>query len=153
MNNWWKEEDEMNVLIKVKLDFLIWLELDFDEFLVVVKDILNEYIGSIFEDFIYGEKLVILKIFVNNFLFLNVKEYVELIFYSYYLFYEKIIFEILVNWRNKSYLNFFIEGFINMIDYVIENGFILVWDGDIGGGDKDGFKDSGYVRVKGEYED
>ncbi len=153
MNNRWKEEDEMNALIKVKLDSLIRSESDFDESLAVVKDILNEYIGSIPEDFTYGEKSVTSKTFANNFLPLNAKEYVELTSYSHHPFYEKIILEIPANWRNKSYLNLPIEGFINTIDHAIENGFTLAWDGDIGGGDKDGFKDSGYVRVKGEYED
>ncbi|NRB48034.1 MAG: hypothetical protein HRU41_10210 [Saprospiraceae bacterium] len=113
MNNRWKEEDEMNALIKVKLDSLVQSESTVDQSLAVVKDILNTYIGEVPEDFTYQGQSVTSKTFTKNFLPLNAKDYIELTSYSHHPFYEKIILEIPANWRNKSYLNLPMEGFIN----------------------------------------
>ncbi|MBQ4822776.1 C1 family peptidase [Aquimarina sp. MMG016] len=58
--------------------------------------------------------------------------------------------DVTANWRNKEYLNLPVEQFIETIDKAINLGFSLAWDGDIG--PDGGFKDNGYVTLKGEYE-
>lgn len=153
MNNRWKEEDEMNALIKRKLDSLIKTNTSVDQSLEIVKNILNEYIGEIPEHFTFKGKTETPKTFADKFVPLNSKDYIELTSYNHHPFYKKVMLEIPANWRFKKYLNLPIENFMNTIDNALNNGFTLAWDGDIGGGDKDGFKDNGYVSVKGEYEE
>ncbi len=153
MMNRWKEEDEMNALIKRNLDSLIKTDTSNDKSLEIVKNILNEYMGEIPESFTFQGKTETAQTFANKFVPLNSKDYTELTSYNHHPFYQKIMLEIPVNWRFKKYLNLPIESFMSTIDSALNGGFSLVWEGDIGGGDKDGFNDNGYVRVKGEYED
>lgn len=151
MNNRWDEEDQMNALIKQKLDSLIKTNASVDQTLEIVENILNEYIGEIPERFTFKGKTETPKTFADKFVPLNSKDYIELTSYNHHPFYQKVMLEIPANWRFKKYLNLPIESFMNTIDNALNSGFSLAWDGDIGA--KEGFKDNGYVRVKGEYED
>ncbi|MDR2127397.1 MAG: C1 family peptidase [Prevotellaceae bacterium] len=63
--------------------------------------------------------------------FINVDDYVELTSYGCYPFYEKTILEIPDNWSNDLYYNLPIDDFMKVIDYALENGYTLVWDGDV----------------------
>lgn len=150
MMNRWKEEDEMNALIKVKLDSLIQTDLEINSSLNIIKKVLNTYIGEVPKSFTYLDNPITPIDFAKNYLPLNTSDYVEMTSYNHHPFYENILLEIPANWRNKTYLNLPIEGFIGTIDNAINNGFSLAWDGDIGW--EEGFKDNGYVKVKGEYE-
>ncbi len=151
MMNRWKEEDEMNALIKQKLDSLIKINASVDQSLEIVENILIGYIGKIPEKFTFKGKTETPKTFATDFVPLESKNYIELTSYTHHPFYKKIKLEIPANWRFKKYLNLPIENFMSTIDNALNNGFSLAWDGDIGA--KEGFKDNGYVRVKGEYED
>ena len=110
-----------------------------------------DYIGEIPKSFNYDGKTQTPKTFAGTFVPLDPENYIELTSYSHHPFYKKVMLEIPAYWRFKKYLNLPIESFMNTIDNALNNGFTLAWDGDIGA--KEGFKDNGYVRVKGEYED
>lgn len=146
------EENEMNTLIKQKLDSVIKINTSVDQSLEIVENILNEYMGEIPKSFTFQGKTETPKTFANKFIPLNSKDYIELTSYNHHPFYQKVMLEIPANWRFKKYLNIPIENFMSTIDNALNNGFSLAWDGDIGGGFMDGFKDNGYVTVKGEYE-
>lgn len=153
MNNRWDEEDQMNALIKQKLDSLIKTNASVDQSLEIVENILNKYIGEIPERFTFKRKTETPKTFADKFVPLNSKDYIELTSYNHHPFYQKVMLEIPANWRYKKYLNLPIESFMNTIDNAINNGFTLAWDGDIGSNQgNQGFKDNGYAKVKGEYE-
>jgi len=150
MKDRWAEEDEMNALIKQKLDSLIKTNSSVEQSLEIVQNILNKYIGEIPESFIYQEKTETPKTFANKFLPLNSDDYVELTSYSHHPFNQKVMLEIPANWRFEKYLNLQIEDFMNTIDNALNNGFTLAWDGCIR--NSGGFNDRGYVKVEGEYE-
>ncbi|MDR2652531.1 MAG: C1 family peptidase [Prevotellaceae bacterium] len=61
----------------------------------------------------------------------NVDDYVELTSYECYPFYEKIILEIPDNWSNDLYYNLPLDEFMNVIDNALENGYTVMWDGDV----------------------
>jgi len=143
-------ENEMNDLIKTKLDSLIESKTEINSSLKIVEEILSDYIGKPPKTFKYKQEILTPKEYTNKYLLLNTKDYLELTSYSNHPFHKKIVLEIPANWRHKTYLNLPIEDFINTIDNAINNGFTLAWDGDIGS--KEGFNDNGYVKVKGEYE-
>jgi len=149
--NRWAEEDEMNALIKEKLDSLIKSGAQVDESLEIVENILIDYIGEAPKNFTFKGKTVTPKTFADSFLPLDVKEYVELTSYNHHPFFDKIMLEIPANWRKKTYLNLPIEDFMKTIDAALVSGMTLAWDGCIR--NSGGFNDRGYVRVKGEYED
>jgi bleomycin hydrolase len=150
MNERWAEEDEMNALIKSKLDSLIEVNAELRTSIGVVEDILNDYIGKIPDTFTYKQESMTPKTFAEKYVPLNKEDYLELTSYNHHPFYKKINLEIPANWRHKTYLNLPIETFIHSVDNALNKGFTMAWDGDIGS--KDGFKDNGYVKIKGEYE-
>ena len=151
MLNRWKEEDEMNLIIKAKLDSLIQADSHIDSSLKIIEKVLNTYIEQAPKTFTYLQSSITPVDFTRKYLPLNSTDYIELTSYNHHPFNENIILEIPANWRYKTYLNLPIEDFINTIDNALNNGFSLAWDGDIGS--KEGFKNNGYVKVKGEYED
>lgn len=150
MLNRWHEEDKMNALIKVKLDSLVKTDSKVDQSLEIIENILVSYIGEIPETFTLKGETFSPKTFANNYLPFNTNNYFELTSYNHHPFYSNVMLEIPANWRNKTYLNLPIEDFTSAIDNAINNGFTLAWDGDIGS--IGGFKNNGYVKVKGEYE-
>ncbi len=147
-----EEENEMNTLIKQKLDSLIKKNTSVNKSLEIVESILIDYMGEIPKSFTFQGKTETPETFAKKFLPLNSKDYIELTSYNHHPFYQNVILEIPANWRLKKYLNLPIENFMNTIDNALNSGFTLAWDGDIGGGFMDGFKDNGYITVKGEYE-
>lgn len=150
MLNRWAEEDEMNLKIKQKLDSVLKTSVDTIKAITEVKSLLDSYMGATPKTFEYRGELLTPNSFANKYVPLDSENYLELTSYTHHPFYNNIVLEIPANWRMKTYLNLPIEDFMNTIDTGIKSGFTLAWDGDIG--NNGGFKDNGYVRVKGEYE-
>ncbi len=125
MMNRWKEEDEMNALIKQKLDSLIKINASVDKSLEIVEKILIDYIGEIPKKFTYQGKTETPKTFASKFVPLNSENYIELTSYSHHPFHKKVMLEIPANWRYKKYLNLPIESFMSTIDNALNNGLWL----------------------------
>lgn len=151
MYNRMASENEMNDLIKLKLDSIIKNGEDNRENSInVIEDILNNYIGKAPTEFSFNNKKYTPKKFVERFVPLNVDDYIELTSYNHLPFGQSVVLKIPANWRDKGYLNLPLGEFIETIDKAINTGFSLAWDGDTG---RDGgFKDNGYVSLKGDYE-
>ena len=147
----WKDEDKMNALIQSKLDSALEVGMEIVESLDMIRDILNKEIGEAPSEFQYNNQVFTPKTYAQKFIPLDAAEYVELTSYTHLPFYEKSALDIPANWRKKEYLNLPIEDFIATVFEALRNGYTLAWDGDIG--NDGGFKESGIVKVKGEYED
>lgn len=61
----------------------------------------------------------------------NPDNYVEITSYEYYPFYEAVNLDIPDNWSFDPYYNVKMEDLINTIDYAIEEGYTVCWDGDV----------------------
>ncbi|MEL6537885.1 MAG: C1 family peptidase [Bacteroidota bacterium] len=151
MMNRWAEEDEMNALIVRSLDSLVQVEAPMEEALGYIEGILNDYIGEAPESFDYQGETISSQDFAREHLPLKADEYIELTSYTHHPLYENIMLEIPANWREKSYWNLPINEWMETIDYALDHGFSLAWDGCIR--NSGGFRDNGYVKVKGEYEE
>lgn len=151
MYNRMASENEMNDLIKLKLDSIIKNgEGNRESSINLIADILNKYIGQPPREFSFNNNMYTPQKFAEKFLPLNGDDYIELTSYNHLPFGQSVVLKIPANWRDKGYLNLPLDEFIETIDKAINNGFSLAWDGDIGL--DGGFKDNGYVSVKGEYE-
>ncbi|MGB5819780.1 MAG: C1 family peptidase [Saonia sp.] len=151
MRNRMSSENEMNDLIRTKLDSIIKNgEVNRQYSINIIRDVLEDYIGQAPKEFTYNNESYTAKGYAEKFLPLNASDYIELTSYNHLPFGQRVILEIPANWRDKGYLNLPLEQFIETIDKAIKGGFSLAWDGDIG--PDGGFKDNGYVTLKGEYE-
>lgn len=147
----WKDEDKMNALIQSTLDSAMEAGTEINESLNMIRDILNEEIGEVPSEFQYNNQHFTPKTFAKQFYPIDVGDLVELTSYSHLPYYKKSKLEIPANWRKKEYLNLPIEDFMKTVFEALRNGYTLAWDGDIG--NDGGFKESGIVKVKGEYAD
>jgi bleomycin hydrolase len=57
--------------------------------------------------------------------------YIEITSYTHHPFYEKILLEIPDNWSNDLYYNVPVNDLKQIIDYALEKGYSICWDGDV----------------------
>ncbi|NQT78517.1 MAG: aminopeptidase [Bacteroidetes bacterium] len=58
-------------------------------------------------------------------------DFIELTSYSIYPFYESINLEIPDNWSDDLYYNLPLQDLMDVINYALENGYSICWDGDV----------------------
>ena len=92
--------------------------------------VLDTYLGETPEQFTYRGKSYSPKEFANSFDFRG-DDYVNITSYSHHPFYEKFVLEIPDNFSNGSFYNVPIDDVTEIIDYALENGFSVAWDGDV----------------------
>lgn len=62
---------------------------------------------------------------------LNLDDYVEITSYTHHPFYSAFALEIPDNWSNSLYYNVPIEDLVQILNYSLENGYTVCWDGDV----------------------
>jgi bleomycin hydrolase len=136
---------EMTAVLKGALDAVIntkgkispnWKE--------VCESVLDIYLGEIPETFIYNEEEYTPHSFADM-LGLNPDDYIEITSYQYHPYYEKFVLEIPDNWTNTEYYNIPIDELMQLIDYAIENGYSVAWDGDTS--EKTFYRKKGYAVI------
>jgi len=93
--------------------------------------VLDVYLGKKPESFQYKGKNYTPKRFAE-YLGFNWDDYIELTSYSHHPFYEQCRLEIPDNWDyNSDYYNVPIDDLEAIIDFAINNGYSVCWDGDV----------------------
>ncbi len=95
-----------------------------------VESVLNIYLGTPTEKFIYKEKEYSPKSFAKEMGF-NPDNYIEITSYTDHPYYEKYNLQLPDNWTNEEYYNLPIDELIAVIDNALENGYSVCWDGDV----------------------
>lgn len=62
---------------------------------------------------------------------INTDDYIEITSYTCYPFYEAVLLEIPDNWSDDLYYNLPLDDMMKVIDYALENGYSICWDGDV----------------------
>ncbi len=57
-------------------------------------------------------------------------DYIELSSYSHHSFYQPFVLEVPDNWSHALYVNLPIDELMEVIDYSLNNGYTVCWDGD-----------------------
>lgn len=96
----------------------------------VFESTLDIYLGVPPTEFTYQGKTYTPKSFVQSLGF-NPDDYVELTSYSHHPFYTQFELEIPDNWTEDKYYNLPIDELVKIIDYALENGYSVAWDGDV----------------------
>jgi len=97
---------------------------------IAVEGVLKGYLGKVPDTFLYNNKYYSPKSFAKEYVGINPNDYYEITSYTHSSFYEMFVLEIPANWNKNKYLNIPIKDFEYLIDYALENGFSLAWDGD-----------------------
>jgi bleomycin hydrolase len=96
----------------------------------LVESTLDIYLGEPPAEFEYNGKKYTPLSFVDSLGF-NPDDYVELTSFSHHPFYGKFDLEIPDNWSKDLYYNVPIEDLMRIMDYALENGYSIAWDGDV----------------------
>ncbi|MBI1936978.1 MAG: aminopeptidase [Ignavibacteriales bacterium] len=97
---------------------------------VVFESALDIYLGVPPKEFSYHEKNYTPKSFVESLGF-NPDDYVEITSYTHHPFYTKFDLEVPDNWSKDQYYNLPADELMQIINYALENGYSVAWDGDV----------------------
>ena len=125
---------EMFTVLKSMLDAVLKLKGDriTPQWLNAVDAVLNVYLGTPPETFIYKGKTYTPRSFAEDYLGLNLNNYIELTSFTHHPFYKKIRLEIPDNWSCYSdYINVPLDDLEEIVDVALKNGHSVVWDGDM----------------------
>jgi len=95
-----------------------------------MEGVLKAYIAIPPATFVYKDKLYLPKTFADEYVGINPEEYIEITSYTQSDFFKMFALNIPANWNENTYLNLPIKEFEKTIDYALENGYSLAWDGD-----------------------
>lgn len=92
--------------------------------------ILDVYLGDDIESFNYKEKSFTPSEFAGSMGF-DPEDYVEITSYTHAPFYSAFVLEVPDNWSFDEYYNLPIDELTEVMDYALDNGYTVCWDGDV----------------------
>ncbi len=101
-----------------------------DKWPVAYRRVLDTYLGESPESFKYDDQSVTPLEFAKSLDF-RADDYASITSFNHHPFYEDFVLEIPDNYSNGSFYNMPIDDVVSVIDHAIENGFTVVWDGDV----------------------
>jgi bleomycin hydrolase len=93
--------------------------------------ILDTYLGELPEKFEYEGRTYSPLSFADNFVGLNMDDYVEITSYTHHPFYSRFIIEIPDNWSWDEVYNVPLNELEEIIDYSLNNGYTVAWAADV----------------------
>src|SRR6056297_106798 len=94
-------------------------------------NILDVYLGEKPKSFTYQGEEYTPESFADEFVDLNMNDYIELSSYTHHPFYSKFILEVPDNWAYDEVYNLPIDEFMEVIDQSIEKGYTVAWAADV----------------------
>jgi len=98
---------------------------------VSFKGILDAYLGVPPKEFTYDGKLYTPLAFSKEEVGINPDDYIEFTSYTHHPFYQLIDLELPDNWSHDCYYNIPIDELMEIMNYALERGFSVDWDGDV----------------------
>ena len=99
--------------------------------LTAYESVLDTYLGAEPEQFKYKGKNYTPLNFEEKVLGINPDDYIELTSFNDRPFYQKVMLEVPDNWSNGLYYNLPLHELMKVMENALENGYSIVWDGDI----------------------
>ncbi len=120
---------EMNSFLKSVAEVAVSRKNSSKQYQKVVESILDIYLGIVPESFTYrGENYTPLS-FARS-LGINPDDYIEITSLTHFPFYTPGVLEVPDNWRMERFYNVPVDELIQIMDYSLENGYTVNWDGD-----------------------
>ena len=96
-----------------------------------LESTLDSYLGKFPEKFQYQGKEFTPQSFANEYVGLDMDDYVELTSYTHHPFYSKFIIEIPDNWSWDQVYNLPLNELMEVIDNAINSGYTVAWASDV----------------------
>ena len=96
----------------------------------LIQNLFDTYLGQLPATFTYKGKEYTPKTFAES-LGLNMDDYIELTSFTHHPYYVKFDVEVPDNWQHQLMYNLPLDEMIETVDYALNNGFTVCWDGDV----------------------
>lgn len=96
----------------------------------LIQNLFDTYLGKLPSKFTYKSKEYTPKSFAES-LGLNMDDYIELTSFTHHPYYVKFDVEVPDNWEHQLMYNLPLDEMIETMDYALNNGFSVCWDGDV----------------------
>ena len=120
---------ELSMYMRAIVDASVKSKKRSPEYYELLESLFDTYLGEVPETFTYEDKEYTALSFRDELEF-DCSQYVEITSFSHHPFYEKIQVEIPDNWDHQRMYNLPLDEFMSVIDYALENGYTIAWDGD-----------------------
>lgn len=121
---------ELNAFVNAIAAVPVQRKKESDQYLTIIDAVLDTYLGKSPTSFIYKGVGYTPKSFSAS-LGLNVDDYVEITSFTLFPFYTQGVVPIPDNWRKMNYYNVTLDELIQVMDYSLNNGYTVAWDGDV----------------------
>ena len=121
---------ELNAFVNAIATVPVQRKKESDEYLTIIDAVLDTYLGKSPSSFTYKGVGYTPKSFSAS-LGLNVDDYVEITSFTLFPFYTQGVVPIPDNWRKMNYYNVTLDELIQVMDYSLNNGYTVAWDGDV----------------------
>jgi len=96
----------------------------------IVNSILDAYLGKVPESFTYRGISYTPESFARS-LDINPEDYVQITSFTHFPFYTMGVLEVPDNWKMESFYNVPVDEIVEIMNYSLNNGFTVNWDGDV----------------------
>ena len=96
----------------------------------LIRNLFDTYLGELPAKFTYKGKEYTPKSFAES-RGLNMDDYIELTSFTHHPYYVKFDVEVPDNWEHQLMYNLPLDEMIETVDYALNNGFTVCWDGDV----------------------
>ena len=121
---------ELNAFVNAIATVPVQRKKESDQYLAIIDAVLDTYLGKSPASFTYKGVGYTPKSFSAS-LGLNVDDYVEITSFTLFPFYTQGVVPIPDNWRKMNYYNVTLDELIQVMDFSLNNGYTVAWDGDV----------------------
>jgi len=121
---------ELNAFVRAVAAVPVQRKKESDQYFEIVNAILDTYFGKVPESFTYEGVGYTPKSFTAT-LGINPDDYVEITSFTLFPFYTQGVLPIPDNWRKINYYNVPVDELIEIMNYSLNNGYTVAWDGDV----------------------
>ena len=119
------------------------------QYYALINNLFDTYLGKLPEKFTYKGKEYTPQSFTES-LGLNMDDYIELTSFTHKPYYEMFSPEVPDNWENQPMYNLPLDELIETIDYALNKGYTVCWDGDVS---EQGFSFKNGIAINPQVED
>ena len=139
---------ELNAFVNAIATIPLKRNRESDQYLTIADAVLDTYLGKVPQTFTYKGVGYTPKSFTAS-LGINPEDYIEITSFTFFPFYTQGLVSIPDNWRKMNYYNVPLDELITIMDYSLNNGYTVAWDGDVS---EKGFSHSKGVAIIPEVE-
>ncbi len=102
-----------------------------DHWKPALEGVLDAYLGQEPESFVYQNTAYTPQRFAEEAIGFNPDNYVEITSFTHHPYYQPMVLEIPDNWSAGLYYNVPLDELLEIMDYALEQGYSMTWDGDV----------------------